>query len=400
MSVLMYKQRFRNPNLKKTAGANYAHVRYIATRPRVMKNENMAHGLFGRLQPGDVIAFEDWRSIASAVYANSRKGIIMYRSIISFSRWTAEELHLQDQEKWKRYLERHIATIAEKNNIRRENLQWAAAIHNEKDHPHAHIVFWDKSGEIRNAYTPPAIPNAIRKQLIKDTFPEKIRRFLEEKEKAANTVRQILDEHVEAFENYYRRSEGIPYQQIDDELDTELEGAFDMDEACLMDMGNKLLQLRTIMPEKGRLSYKLLPPEVKKEVDEFTLHLLREIPQLDEAARNYAASKKEMACLYSSDNNFLNEVEETYLKEIITVASNRVLSGIRMLIRLEKEGKKIEYFVRRRDFYTYRICMEILESCMVRNTEWKKEQPFVRGELSKEAKKEWYLKNQDKGYEH
>ena len=67
MSILMYKQRFRNPNFKKTAGANYAHIRYIATRPRVMKNENMTHGLFGRLQPGDVIAFEDWRSIASAV---------------------------------------------------------------------------------------------------------------------------------------------------------------------------------------------------------------------------------------------------------------------------------------------------------------------------------------------
>lgn len=400
MSILMYKQRFRNPNLKKTAGANYAHVRYIATRPRVMKNENMAHGLFGRLQPGNVIAFEDWRSIASAVYANSRKGIIMYRSIVSFSRKTAEELQMLDQKTWKRYLERHIATIAEKNNIRRENLQWAAAIHNEKDHPHAHIVFWDKSGEIRKAYTPPEIPNAIRKQMIKDTFPDKIKRYLEEKEKAVKAVRQILDEHVEAFENYYRKSEGIPNQQIDAELDTELEGSFDIDEACLMDMGNKLLQLRAIMPEKGRLSYKLLAPEIKKEVDEFTLCLLRKIPQLDGAVKNYVASKEEMACLYTADDNYLTQMEETYLKEIVNVASNRVLAGIRMLIRLEKEGKKIEYFVRRRDYYIYRICTEILESCMVKDKEQKKGQPFVQGELSKEAKKEWYLKNQDKGYEH
>ena len=135
-------------------------------------------------------------------------------------------------------------------------------------------------------------------------------------------------------------------------------------------------------------------------MDEFTLCLLREIPQLDEAVKNYVASKKEMACLYTADDNYLTQMEETYLSEIVKVASNRVLAGIRMLIRPEKEGKKIEYFVRRRDYYIYRICTEILESCMVKDKEQKKGLPFVQGELSKEAKKEWYLKNQDKGYEH
>lgn len=45
MSILFYKQRHRNPNFKDTAGANYAHIRYIATRPRVMKNEAGSHGL-------------------------------------------------------------------------------------------------------------------------------------------------------------------------------------------------------------------------------------------------------------------------------------------------------------------------------------------------------------------
>ena len=54
MSILVYKQRFRHPNKKDTPGANYAHVRYIATRPRVLKNENMNHGLFGKLEPGAV----------------------------------------------------------------------------------------------------------------------------------------------------------------------------------------------------------------------------------------------------------------------------------------------------------------------------------------------------------
>ena len=128
----MYKQRFRNPNYKSTAGANYAHVRYIATRPRAMRNEGMSHGLFGKLTPGGIQEFADWKEVARLVYANSKKHITMYRSIISFADEVAAELMLKDQKSWQRYIENHILTIAEKNNIRREHLQWACAAHNEQ----------------------------------------------------------------------------------------------------------------------------------------------------------------------------------------------------------------------------------------------------------------------------
>lgn len=400
MSILVYKQRFQNPNLKKTANANYAHVRYIATRPRVMKNENMTHGLFGRLHPGQVTAFQDWRSIASAVYANSRKGTIVYRCILSFTRETAEELNLLDQKAWKRYLEKHVATIAEKNRIKRENFQWAAAVHNEKGHPHAHIVFWDKSDAIRNAYTPPAIPNAIRKQLIKDTFQEKIKGFIAKKEEAVKSVRQITDEQVEEFESYFRKLEGKEYRKLTEQLDKEIEGGFDIDDSSLSELGSRLLQLRLIMPEKGRLSYKLLPPEVKEEVDKFTDSLLKEIPQLAEEVERYVNAKREMACLYSSDESYINGLEKSYAEEIHIIASNRVMAGIRMLIRLEKEMKKEEYFIRRRDYFAYRICMEILESFMELTNQKEAMNTMIFGDLSKDAKKELYLKNKDKGYEH
>lgn len=105
MSILVYKQRFRHPNKKDTPGANYAHVRYIATRPRVLKNENMNHGLFGKLEPGAVTEFGDWKDVAKLSYANSKKGIVMYRSVVSFAEDTAKELLLKDQKSWQRYME-------------------------------------------------------------------------------------------------------------------------------------------------------------------------------------------------------------------------------------------------------------------------------------------------------
>lgn len=182
MSILVYKQRFRHPNKKDTPGANYAHIRYIATRPKVLKNENMSHGLFGKLEPGAVTEFEDWKDVAKLSYANSKKGILMYRSVVSFAEDTAKELLLNDQKSWQGYIENHIMTIAEKNGIKRENLQWAAAVHGERRHPHIHVVFWDKSVRVKNPFTAPQIPNAIRKQMIKDTFAEKILTFAKEKD--------------------------------------------------------------------------------------------------------------------------------------------------------------------------------------------------------------------------
>ena len=52
VSILIYKQRHRHPNYKKTPKGNYAHIGYIATRPGAVKNEGMRHGLFGKLEPG------------------------------------------------------------------------------------------------------------------------------------------------------------------------------------------------------------------------------------------------------------------------------------------------------------------------------------------------------------
>ena len=98
----------------------------------------MNHGLFGKLAPGAVTSFEDWRDIARLVYQNSKKHITMYRSVVSFDEAIAEELLLTNQSAWRRYIDNHILTIAKKNGIQVEHLQWACALHKEKNHPHIH----------------------------------------------------------------------------------------------------------------------------------------------------------------------------------------------------------------------------------------------------------------------
>ena len=77
MSILIYKQRHRHPNYKKTPKGNYAHIGYIATRPGAVKNEGMRHGLFGKLEPGAVKEFDTWQEAARLVRELSYRGAVL-----------------------------------------------------------------------------------------------------------------------------------------------------------------------------------------------------------------------------------------------------------------------------------------------------------------------------------
>lgn len=83
MSILIYKQRHRHPNYKKTPKGNYAHIGYIATRPGAVKNKGMRHGLFGKLEPGAVKEFDTWQEAARLVRELSYRRVNMYRGIVT-----------------------------------------------------------------------------------------------------------------------------------------------------------------------------------------------------------------------------------------------------------------------------------------------------------------------------
>lgn len=403
---MVYKQRFKNPNYKSIASKNYAHVRYIAARPRVAKNEGMGHGLFGKLTPGSITEFEDWRDVARLVYGNSKKHITMYRSIISFDEETAAELSLTDQKAWQRYIENHIMTIAEKNNIRREHLQWACALHKEKNHPHIHVVFWDTSSQVKNPFTPPAVPNAIRRQLIKDTFADKIRAFGEQKNIAAADMRKISNELVDEFEQHLRRLHKNQYKRLreDYDEDSELSGSFDFDDEILNETADRVFKIKAALPPTGRIAYQLLPPEIKAQVDELVIYLMKSTPALREQKESYIDSKMKMVLLYGGSEDYLEKQRERFAGEADKIIANRILGMVKALNRMDSELRQAEYQSVRRVYYAERMLMEALDmlSGISRDNDRRFEDwlKLHSGDLSKEAKKELFLKYQDKGYEH
>lgn len=333
----------------------------------------------------------------------------MYRSVVSFGEDTARELLLADKKAWERYIENHIRTIGEENGIRREHFQWAAALHREKGHPHLHVVFWDDSDEkakIKNPFTHPSVPNNIRRQMIKDTFAGRIRAYGEEKTKAAADLRKISDSLVDDFERHIRLLGNQKYQKLREkyDLDAELAEDFDFSDNMLNQTADKVFRLKSALPPKGRIAYQLLSEELKKQVDAFTAFLLSQVPELKKLRTDYVESKMKMVHLYGGSEEYLASQRKKFESEADKMIANRTLGMVKALNRLDDEGRAAEYRKVRRNHYVEQMVLEMLDmlSSLV-DTNCRQYDDFEKawkGELSKEARKELYLKYQDRGYEH
>lgn len=410
MSILIYKQRFFHPNHPKTAKSNYCHIGYIATRPGAVKNEGMNHGLFGKLRPGDLQEFSSWQEVARLARDLSRQKKNMYRSVISFKRETALELELTDRKAWQRYIEQHISTIAAQNQISVKNLCWAAAFHNEKEHPHLHVVFWDRQQEIMKNFTHPEIPNRIRRQLIKDTFSHKIQQFCALRDQYKSGITEITDRMVSEFELYIKNLDPKSFKVFQRRFMNEDEDSLHrlpkyhlFQQSHVAALAEKLVQLRANMPKTGRLAYQLLPPAVKSMLDELVQELMQTNPYLAQMVEDYVQVKVQIAMLYDTDPERIAKYHEKYLTEAKKRIANRILGTVRTLIKVEREASMEQNHRIQRQYLAEQLfvgILDMLESLIMNaNMDYDDKTKVMGTELSKQARKEWYLKHRDKGIE-
>lgn len=410
MSILIYKQRHRHPNHRKTPKCNYAHIGYIATRPGAVKNEGMRHGLFGKLDPGEMQEFATWQEAARLVRELSYRRVNIYRGIISFTPQTAAELGLTDHSAWEDYIDQQILTLAKYNGIRVQNLQWVAAHHNERGHPHIHVAFWDKNQRTMVPFVHPSIPDKIRRQLIRDTFADKIQTYCEQKQRAKEQLATSADDLVDEFERYMEQLHPSEYKRLreafghitDDELGTiPLDGV--LNSADLARLIPHLFALKDKMPKKGRLAYKLLPEDVKVEVDAFVAILKENCEYIGNLVNEYANAKCQLAMLYDTDPGHLEEQRQKGIAEADKLIANKVLEAVRVLLHKDRESRSFEYSEAQKAYYTEQMVCEILmaleQNTVSMGMEYDDCQKAMGGDLSKAAKKEWYLRHKDRGME-
>jgi hypothetical protein len=98
ISLLIYKQRDPVPNRKNTPASNFHHVKYIATRPRVLKNELSNHGLFGNAETGEVAAIESLYKMQRLILKNHNEIKTFTWGFIIVTQKTARQLDLKIQD--------------------------------------------------------------------------------------------------------------------------------------------------------------------------------------------------------------------------------------------------------------------------------------------------------------
>ena len=204
---------------------------YIATRPRVERISG-SHGLFS--DEGSALDLADEVRKMEAYSGN------VYSVIISIKREDAERLSYNNAEKWRDMLRANKDVIAKAHGIPLDKLCWYGAFHNEKHHPHVHLMLYS-TDDIDHGYL-----NNKGIELMRKTFGKEIfRADLQEIYDRQTHLRNLLtSEAIEEFDELAESIKlGLCYNPMVVKKVAELAG-----------------RLQSI---KGKKVYGYLPPEVK-----------------------------------------------------------------------------------------------------------------------------------------
>ncbi len=391
ISALIYKQRFKGVNYKSTPNKNAEHIRYIGTRPGVMKNEGQKHGLFGNIYDKDTLEVNHKiKDVMELVRQKSNEKKNIFRAVISFSPENAA-LKVGEpvtKEAWQELVKRNIEIIAKGNNIKMSNLRWVAAAHDTPNHPHVHIVFWDDSQEIQKNYVHENIPNRIREKLIKNIYEDELREFYENKSQMDIRMKDVTSQMTQEFEAYMSGLTSDEYAQLISE-------GFNIEEnpdkhMCQF-LAKKLFDIRMELP-RGSLKFEYLKPEVKDKLIQLVRELVDMNDGLQEAISDLVQSKLDTAKMYSTDEIHLDSLYDKYEKEAEKVIANKLLQLTKQFSAKEWDNKNEEFNQQLREQMTEKMVTDVFASLARLTKQSRKDyisrRKVIGGGLSKQARKE------------
>ena len=147
------------------------YLEYMAERPR-------SHGLFSADGAADLEqTTEEIRAHTGPVWT----------FIYSLKREDAARLGYENGESWRKLLLAHQAELAAAMKIPPSSFRWRAAFHDEKHHPHIHMMIW--SADPRQGYLTEKGIEQMRAQLSNDIFRDELLSLYQEKDQSYQQVR-------------------------------------------------------------------------------------------------------------------------------------------------------------------------------------------------------------------
>ena len=152
------------------------YLKYMAERPR-------SHGLFSADGAADLEqTMEEINAHAGPVWT----------FVYSLKREDAARLGYENGESWRRLLLAHQTELATAMKIPPSSFRWCAAFHDEKHHPHIHMMAW--SNDPKQGYLTERGIEQMRSQLSNDIFQDELLSLYQEKDLSYQEVRDAAME--------------------------------------------------------------------------------------------------------------------------------------------------------------------------------------------------------------
>ena len=268
------------------------YLEYMAERPR-------SHGLFSVDSPADL------ENTMERI--NGHAGPV-WTFVYSLKREDAHRLGYENSESWRKLLLAHQTELAQAMKISPTNFRWCAAFHDEKHHPHIHMMVW--SADPKQGYlTQKGIEN-MRSQLSNEIFRDELLSLYQQKDQ---TYKEVRDATMDAMAELIREMErGLCHSPVIAEQMEVLAG-------MLADI-------------KGKKVYGYLKKPVKARVDAI----------VDELAK-----VPEVAECYEQWNRLRDELERYYKdtpREHLPLSQQKEFKAIKNMVIREAEHLRLNVF--------------------------------------------------------
>lgn len=376
MQGVIFKMRVQNPNKPKAVLKENANLNYIATRPGVMLNEGCRHGLFGRLEGDEEQDALDLKETKRLMAERIKEGKVIHRCILSLRAEDALRLGIDTPEKWKALTKENVKLIAEGLGIKESDLEYAAAIHMEKEHPHVHISVWDRSSRVQEPFVHKNKTKEIRKNINHNVYKELLAEWYHEKSLSRDEMIKMQKELIQGIPNAEVEGRFPNMRQFNDELYQELSDEID--------------EFKARLPPTGRITYQTLPPEEKEKLNQIIDKIVDANEDFSEEMKRYLFYSEKIAEINGGKEK--QKGVDKAKKDIYNRLGNVVLKAVMEELKAERQAanaaEREEYRRSCRMQSLQRLLFQMFRMLSVQTSQKNKGYLAQKQELSAAAKRE------------
>lgn len=387
---------------KQRATVIKSHINYIG-RTEGAEN-NGEHSLFGTLNNNENVYRMKKSDILAYIKDKVSSGAYVYKTVISLTGEDSEKYGYTTRDDWENLIRANIKIIADEYNIKLENLDWVASFHTEEEHPHIHLVFYDKS--VTKRAKPYVQYDKIKQKLNYSVYKKDIQPLLDEKNSIKKEIRDIFKNNIDEIVSYDANK--IFNNKIAQNSLNEI--------AVLLKELYKIKDLEYKTSKRGSWKMQYQTPEVKEKIRAITNKIIQSSSQIKSEVNLYINACIETEKIKNVNNTYKQTkraIENTVKKEtefILKKVDNQILEYLKESKRkimeeqqnlFEKEFNKEKY---------NKLILNILSKRMSKlftninndlsntlNLKRYLNKKTINLSLSKRAKKEFALKYRDVG---